>query len=1045
MTDEHKKLSEDLIISIKDYLENKKKRHYAHVIVAPYGSGKSTLLDYLAYYTWKELKRPAIIANMNRILEYINNKYKKETKGKLPEDKLPDILEEFFKDSLIMLKNIILHENNVPLPLRSIIPLNDIISIIDTFLQKNIRGLLLIDEVEEALKQLKNTINYVTSPFRGLFDAIYNTTSKIYVVIAFGPQSVLMEDILGLSSGWRNVVKSIPLSSPSMIFNELQRLLPNEEKKILRLLSNTLWWISKGGRPGWVYNFIEQSFPRKVIHCLKNFNEKKELIYDDELLKALKKEVVKGIPCFSEYDYMNILNFLPSDSYIERNLFKVLLVLIGPLSENDIRSLGINYDRCIKLNPKIFVVGDKLIPYDAFITAVRRDLEKVAKSRKALDYRDGKIIERAINLLALVFSAWSAFVNKIPMILDERDAWQELKDIAADLSREMYDTETARLIENFEIRWLKIPKEAYTPDGIVYVAMHPRIIENIYPPIFSIPLIGKARLDGIDEVYPFLRDQDLEYLSELAQQLFGILAHILSNQKNQVKDVAEKYLLVPIIDGSNLNKIKEYIFNSKLNGKHPILIPLSPSGEKLKKTIDLLKKELKSFDELQITTILERISPRMSIFVLGILYDIAHQGKNEILYTESEEGLARIERRILESYSRQLLLILYEAIMETKRAISLQELLPDYVLELCKKLDEQAHSKLGSKRAEDLWCVLASQKTIEIYEKIIECLNEINHLTSDLVEIIYPDEREIIKGLLVKKGALDYVRDAKSLFEKLSKCLRDNNTFNMLKLILEDVLNQEKYIDSLFNRIQHSLKEIFKEIEYKSVWYALTSYLTHMLADQCSNPYIKGLNGKDLQFEKSKLKIKLGKLKDKLNINKLKELANLMENYHLPQFIEMLRERLEKFEKVLNKLKSLIEDLKPTNIYEKWTYTVAFIKKEAERSFMENITTILENLDSKLLGSYASYLTQISDIFTKTIPDLKSRIYNISESGEPVLNEDLKTILKRNSNLKSLRDQLQNYITQLQGALNDLGRYPIKHDFKKLLTLLDEINEMMMV
>jgi len=145
----------------------------APVIQAPYGSGKTTLLTYLAIKSW-ELGYPAFIINLSDLVNLISQ----SSNRKISEDKLYEFVVNLFNKIKESVK-----ENNKLL--KQYLRLKESFDIEKSLgnnwtnaLDKN-KGLLLIDEVEEAYDELREKISYKTSPFRGLYEEVFSCSHLI--------------------------------------------------------------------------------------------------------------------------------------------------------------------------------------------------------------------------------------------------------------------------------------------------------------------------------------------------------------------------------------------------------------------------------------------------------------------------------------------------------------------------------------------------------------------------------------------------------------------------------------------------------------------------------------------------------------------------------------------------------------------------------------------------------------------------------------------------------------------------------------------------
>ncbi|HIQ23707.1 MAG TPA: hypothetical protein EYH50_01500, partial [Pyrodictium delaneyi] len=206
LSEEHRRIRTELEELITSYVKGNATEYWMSVVVAPYGSGKTTLLRHLEHFV-ESIGAKALRVELADIVEYIVERY-----GSIHESELPKILEEYAKEKLGEASSAVV---------------------------------LLVDEVEESYDLLRGIVEYETSPFRGVAEAIRTHSTSVYVVLAFGPSSTLKEAVFG-PVAWRSRVFTLPLLPKPVIERMVSEALGGEFPEASSLLANMVWWASKG-------------------------------------------------------------------------------------------------------------------------------------------------------------------------------------------------------------------------------------------------------------------------------------------------------------------------------------------------------------------------------------------------------------------------------------------------------------------------------------------------------------------------------------------------------------------------------------------------------------------------------------------------------------------------------------------------------------------------------------------------------------------------------------------------------------------------------
>ncbi len=398
------------------------------VVVAPYGSGKTSLLKHLEWYCRRK-GYSVLLVELSELVDYLVSRY-----GSIHESKLPRVVEEFFY----------------------------------TRLRARGRGVLLVDEVEEAYDILSGVVEHETTPLRGLADAVYRGAMNVLPVLAFGPSSTFKEAMFG-PAAWRSRIYSIPLVSASTIVLWVNGL---GDMVTAKLVANMVWWASRG-RPGWARMVLDYIVPR-ARSLLEDSTSVSELLSAE----PLSGEITDGVPVVDRTGLSEVLSSLG-------DRLSKLLVLVGP---TPLKLVGVDLG---EVDSTSVVTGRLAYRLTDVLAEASRWLRRYARSSGA----SPTSVEHALEALRLVLDAYS--VNGL--VPSSQLLLSELIEVASTLAGEVYvdDPNASMLLE-------KLSPDMIACDalniGWTYIAIRPRVLQLVYPFSSTTPLDGCAAKAGFTRV-----------------------------------------------------------------------------------------------------------------------------------------------------------------------------------------------------------------------------------------------------------------------------------------------------------------------------------------------------------------------------------------------------------------------------------------------------------------------------------------------------------------------------------------------------------------
>ena len=727
LSDEHKSLREKLEDYICKYIQGVshleiegKGEWRTPILVAPYGSGKTTLMRYLFRYCWRQLKTPALLVNLSEIVGFARQQ---SVRGKVPEDKLPEIIKEFFEWKLNEIKISI--EKNKKLPdefaphgkklEEYLLPASDLVNIIEKY-NAGGTGVLFIDEVEEAYKDLTTIISYETSPFRGLADKIKDRTSSVFTILAFGPSATLREVSSG-PAAWRMVRFDIPFLSKENIKRILKQQL-EIKNDYLDLLSNTMWWLSRG-RMAWVYKLINEKVPSNIVNCLSG--NKIDLLKDVLTSDALSAtQIIKGVPLLDGHMLQQLLRSTTNEGYAK--LLLITSALVGPKPVDQLKKWGID-ENILSFAPRSwFVVGRVFCSVEDLTAAIVRTLKKRLEEKGLKE----EAVKRAESLVRKVLGAWSLEGK----LLYDLEALKSLKDLAANYAYDVYrdEPEIGEALRELRLETLNIRTETA---GTLYVALSPTCIKTIFPPAVLVPTFGAAKGVSVKELYDEV-DKLLDDLDELDKYLTKV--------KNILNLSALKEGLMFVYPSIAREKeIRRAVLEYFKKTRERIIVLLVGPERNSEELMEKLSKSM-LFKTIAYAVPLPE---RAAIYLASLLYNLT---RNESYVEELVRGSEEVDKEAFEWYNYLLRVQINEAQIKMKDR---SKILNEDILNSIGSILEAKGREVGSLQAYLFYLNAAFPENINYLDKVIECLKNTRKSYEELIKII---SREIYsEGLDVGK------------------------------------------------------------------------------------------------------------------------------------------------------------------------------------------------------------------------------------------------------------------------------------------------------
>jgi len=1042
LTDLHREVREKLehfIIDYKNGIPYVGNEWRMPVLVAPYGSGKTALIRYLVRFCWRELRVPAILANLSDLVSFLENK-----KMRIHADMLADVVEEFFRSELDRLesmlnkgeelpKYLVPHNKNID---EYLLPKSEILNIIKRFKEGKEIGVLFIDEVEEAYKDFKEYVSYETVPFRGLADKIAQHEAKVFTVLAFGPSATLRECMSGPS--WRMVRVEIPFVSKDHALRLLERHVnysssPDNLKPlvndVLELLANSVWWMSKG-RVAWIYKIINEGVTQRIVDALNNSNALRQAIND---ASTLSDEIIEGIPLMDKASFNKLLD----DFRDFETLLLLSSVLVGPISESMLEALfHIDKSKLAFLNTKLFAVGRDVVHVKDVIKAFRKVLESEL---------EGKYLEEALSILEKILAAWS----RKGFVIYDRKALEELKNTASDYAFDIYadnpvigDTLAKVVVDALDI--------TPTRGEELHVALRLSFVAQIYPPLVLLPLIGLVKSEKIsrEELQKYLLNVKTNEMRKLAEMLIKIVGL-------EVKE-SKKYSVLFLPSTMDVKSAEDRVYECLRKWNHPLLVVVvGGTYEENEKLARLLRDRNKLIFETEVSTL--PLIDRASLYVLSLLYNI---GKG---YNFSE--LTPIEEKIFKWYNEHLKFELGNAIYELESKYKNRSLYFDYLLqnsrEKIESLSKSRGKVVGEQQARMLYLNAAFPHNIYVITEILEKLNEIKQAIREFLRIWSEENRAMVnrgKGgneelfakepselveelfedikMLTERGAISFVKSIKDLCDSLHRDLTNEHLDCITKLVLSNLPNRLSMND-FYNLVWEGEYWIEQLMGRSSPEVAFT-ILSEILKRKCNlEIFIPG----DIESQFIRLRISTSQrlieiAKDLNQVNKeLNRLFGLeFPDYHnVKKLNNSLNILIEKFNKLIeykNVIKKVIDHSECPALSKLLLHVVLYEglkdksgKKKSDgilsifASNIENICKYLDQLRS-ILDNIRGYLRKLDDLEDEDIP-------MIDKLKEAIIN-DLRFAIEEKGTLYDLCDSLESISKEIDVLKNIHEEYRSK-------------------
>ncbi|MBP1357033.1 MAG: ATP/GTP-binding protein, partial [Sulfolobus sp.] len=236
--------AEDSIMKLVKYYRNQLDQNSVHVpsIIGPYGAGKTTLLEHLQAYLFKN-GIPAIIVNFDELIKNVIKNVKNEISQ-------TELANQIIEEVSTIVSNIS-SSNDQGYLSRFIRIGKDNFSDFKRILSNSDVVVVLVDEVEEGWRKVKEKVPSETSPLRELYERVIrkvgNQKGNKYYIFAFsyGPTSSFNE-FFAQAMAWRTDVILIPPLSFSVMLDLVKQKLHLNDDKMAYEVTKFLWHKTKG-------------------------------------------------------------------------------------------------------------------------------------------------------------------------------------------------------------------------------------------------------------------------------------------------------------------------------------------------------------------------------------------------------------------------------------------------------------------------------------------------------------------------------------------------------------------------------------------------------------------------------------------------------------------------------------------------------------------------------------------------------------------------------------------------------------------------------
>lgn len=996
----HERSWGELISKVTEFVEGRcgsgrEEECWMPVVYGVYGSGKTTMLVELCEWSLKN-SIPAARVYLSDVVNYIRSSRRRG----ISEADLPECVEEFFWHYL---------SSRLPRDLFESI--------------KGKRGVLIIDEVEESFEELKSLV-VGKSILRGLADKVRTGSINLLAVLGFAPSSVLAEAILQYAAAWRVKLIPLPSASTDVIYSRYARdlLVSNKlrsyERYVKELASNALWWLSKGGRPGWLDKLkrekvVESMF--KTINYLAEANDFRELglcydfHQDPELSRAVRDTLkimpVEGVPLFDYEEYLRTLEVVraelrgvPADKAATMEaLVKLLVCLVGPVSE---KLLEVLLGRKIppSLRPPSVVVrrGELVsmnILVDTYVEALKSnfDLEE-------------DMLTRAREYLRSVLQPWSVDDlviydrDELKALLEEVLPLLVVEHVEEKLLEYIAKLETDAILRNAYER----SKEVLPPGGENYYSLRVGVLRSLYKPITASPLVGCGKRVKLDSMISYL---------EKRVDLHG--AGILTELKDRDIDV------YALLGTGNLAGIRpeEAPERAILLGKNVIFLKFT-SIPSLRGRAEELDKELrKRFGKLL---------DKLWVFELELPSILAQYLVSRI-YSELNcpgelERLTGIDKVLDEQARRQLRGLASEVVERARGGLDrLRSMLRELSSEDLDHLKRNAHSIVGEEHARYMWLIGGSDGASELLKSLLPLIRSALMVELDGLSLGLGWD-ELVRGF---KGALEkgdrYLESIRESAAKLRISAAEEHleeVSELLRGLLELYIKNER-VDVCRENPHEIVRDVRETIMRKSMGLPFNDVFITMILGEALQGYVKE-EGCDIRSSsrlldgvESELRSLIDAIK-KLNSH-LSTLREMVRDYVKDAKVPDLSGRLKDLETLREKLTELNKNMSNLPPYDRLLLDYYF--EDELRKLPESIGRVRARI-----GEALSFVISIEE-YLKRLKSVEEKLKDIRRAYEAV-RSDLGWILSQIApplgveGLRKVEEELKNYYKELEKYLS---------------------------
>lgn len=1004
LSERHVSILEELKDVIREFIEGicgsgKGKECIVPIIYGVYGSGKTTLMVELCRWILGN-GIPAARVQLSDLIRYI---VEVKRRNQITEDELPIYVEELFREYL--------RERGYGDPIK--------------------KGIIFIDEVEESYEKLRNII-IGRSVLRGLADKVRTGSTNVMAILAFAPGSVLAEAVLQYATAWRVKAFQVPLISPTSIRDKY--LIPYMEKErvrfegklekgehreaILNLVSNALWWLSKG-RPGWVEKVLREGLLRAMILSINYVAQGGDIrrlssclepleggIDGDKIRDILRGGPVEAAPLMNYSNYERFLKSLEPGSRFE-GLARLLPCLVGPISEDLLEELGI-WLRGSK-PPKEIIKTNKIISKEKLIEKYLSYAEKLEEGFE--DRLRGKLRE----FLNSILTPWS--LNDI-LVYDEESLKILLEEILQLTVLENMEEKLLNIVTKLDVG--RIIGEAYreTPqdERRYYYALPIRVLLSLYPPTIANPLISCSKGENITRL-----------IEELKRNSRSARESLLQYRVFKEYESKENLTVYPVFSVKDLEDL-DYEIDRKIKqgGKIGLLVFSSIPALREYPKVDDIRNKLRDIYGGLLDKLIYIIDPPsvISQYLIGLLYSLiscrdkldGQDTLEKIVMRQAEKQVQELLESIVRDYNR----------FRDKLQNQVREINKIKVLDLLSRL---AHSRVGEEHARHIWSIAITNNSAKLLKDVINELKVIreiedlaNHYELDSLTSLTRDIR-----LLLDNGE-KYISESENGFEELQREI-SKEVYSEIKEFLEGIgrlYTRSCNVDSIYNIIEN-IENLWRqlalpEINKAALWMLISKIIRNNI-EHCDTTKVDVREPiLELKTRFDELLKSLGDIYDRQsNIKEL--LLKIGIRIEMPSLDELLNSLRDS----RNRLDALADEINNLSGYDRLRfleYLDQLIEKRGKTSLLQR----LKNLDEDLSGIKVKYV-ELEHLLINIIK-LSNEISGIKEAVN-ALKEDLNQIIKESQvygmGTKVSLSKLDNLIGDIKAYHEELNDFVKEH------------------